>query len=31
VRLLRWAWGAWTRGGLWVGKVIRVEKKDDES
>jgi len=31
VRWLRWAWGAWTRGGLWVGKVIRVEKKDDES
>lgn len=29
VRWLRWAWGAWTRGGLWVGKVVTVENKDE--
>ncbi|MDH3400578.1 MAG: hypothetical protein OEM03_06370 [Chromatiales bacterium] len=31
VRWLRWAWGSWTRGGLWVGKVVRAEKKDDKN
>ena len=31
VRWLRWAWGCWTRGGLWVGKVVRAEKKDDKN
>lgn len=31
VRWLRWAWAAWTRGGLWVGKVVRLENKDNES
>jgi hypothetical protein len=30
VRWLRWAWAAWTRGGLWVGKLVRVGKEGDK-
>ncbi|MCJ7556732.1 MAG: hypothetical protein MUP90_07440 [Gammaproteobacteria bacterium] len=26
VRWLRWAWGAWTRGGHWLGRVARTAK-----
>ena len=31
VRWLRWAWGAWTRGGHWLGRVVRTVKPARDS